>query len=55
MQIQLVDENKTMILEKLSAFEDGVVTQFNQATRHLDLSVYNESLTRVETDMRDIF
>jgi hypothetical protein len=44
-----------MLLDKLSSFEDGIITQFKQATQNLDLSVYNESLTRVEKDMRDIY
>ena len=55
MQLKLVDEQKKMLLEKLSSFEDGIITQFKQATQNLDLSVYNESLTRVEKDMRDIY
>ena len=42
-QVAMIEENKSMIVEKLGSFEDSVVTNIREATSHLDLSIYHKS------------
>lgn len=46
----MIDENKKFVISRLRQFEQTVVQQLKQATGHLDLKAFDESLEKVESD-----
>ena len=54
-QEQLMEEQKTILIEKLAVFEQGVLSELKAATEHFSFSSYEESFKKVEEDMDSFY
>jgi hypothetical protein len=47
----IIEDNKSMIIEKLGIFEAGVINELKEATNHFSFKAYEESFRKIEQDM----
>ncbi len=50
-QSVVIEDNKTMIIEKLGLFEMGVISELKEATNHFSFKAYEDSFKKIEQDM----
>jgi len=46
-----IEENKALVIEKLAAFQAGVIAELKEATSHFSFKAYEESFRKIELDM----
>ena len=46
-----LEEHKATLIEKLGAFEAGVIQELKEATSHFSFKAYEESFRKIEQDM----
>ena len=47
----IVEQNKLFLSEKLHLFENGVIKELKEATKHLDMEAYEASFRKLEEDI----
>jgi hypothetical protein len=50
-QGHIIEDNKSMIIEKLGVFEAGVIKELKEATSHFSFKAYEDSFRKIELDM----
>ena len=50
-----MEEQKTVLIEKLAIFEQGVLQELKAATEHFSFSSYEDSFKKVEEDMDSFY
>jgi hypothetical protein len=46
-----IEENKALVIDKLAAFQAGVIAELKEATSHFSFKAYEESFRKIEMDM----
>ena len=50
-QLTQIEDNKSLIIDKLAVFQAGVINELKEATSHFSFKAYEESFRKIELDM----
>lgn len=46
-----IEDNKSLVIDKLAVFQAGVINELKEATSHFSFKAYEESFRKIELDM----
>ena len=54
-QREEIDKNKTYFAKSVGEFEKKVLEELTGATKHFSFKAYEESFTKIENDLKDLY